>query len=446
MKIDQIEMSHLVSHKSRLNSVGIMVFLISLGVHANDWPQFRGPTGDGIAVSAQPPLTWSTNKNVMWKVSMPGRGRSSPVLHGDRIWLTTALEKNLRTFAEGPDKMQQAEQVSLEVVCLSRTDGSQIFHTEVYNVESPPAINLLDSYATPTPVIEQDRLYSDFGTFGTACVDANSGKVLWKKQFPLDHHHGPGSSPVLYKNMLILVRDGRDQQYIIALNKQDGEVQWKRNRPPLATPIREFRKSFSTPLIFDEGGRTQMVIPGAQWLVSYDPDTGNEIWRVDDGKGETVAPRPVYGNGIVYLSTGILGSRPQLWAVRANGSNDVTKTHVAWKLPTTIGFMPSPLLLDRQLYILSDDDFMTCVDAQTGAVLGKTRIGGSYAASPVYASGRIYCFSRTGKTVVLEANKDMKLLAENHLDGVVFASPAFVGYAIYFRTDSHLYCLSNNRD
>jgi arylsulfatase A-like enzyme/outer membrane protein assembly factor BamB len=409
---------------------------------ADDWPQFRGPTGDGISLATNVPLTWSPTQNVKWKVPVPGRGRCSPVLLGDRIWLTTALETNVRTFAAGPDRMQQAERVVIGVVCLERATGKQLYHTELFPVDNPPAVNFLNSYATPTPVVEPGRLYCDFGTFGTACLDSVSGEVLWKRELPLDHHQGPGSSPALYKNLLILVRDGRDQQYVTALDKQTGKTVWRNDRPPLSTPIREFRKSFSTPFVFEAAGQVQMVVPGAQWFVSYEPETGKEIWRVDDGKGETVAPRPVYGNGLVYLSTGVLSGKAQLWAVRVDGQGDVTRTHVAWKLPNSIGFMASPLLVDHELYLLSDDGFVTCVDALSGEILGKVRAGGNYAASPTHAEGRIYCFSREGKTIVFRANRELTVLAENQLDGPVFASPAFTNSAIYLRTDSNLYCLS----
>jgi hypothetical protein len=293
--------------------------------------------------------------------------------------------------------------------------------------------------------VEPGRFYCDFGTFGTACLDADTGRVLWQRHPPLDHAHGPGSSPVLYQNLLVLVRDGRDQQYVTALNKLTGQTAWKSDRPPIDTPIPEYRKSFSTPLLFEAGGRVQMVASGAQWLVAYEPESGRELWRVNDLKGESGAPRPVYGRGMVYFSTGVINSRPQLWAVRVDGQGDVTRTHVAWKLATQLGFMPSPLLVGRELYLLSDDGFVSCVDALSGDTLGKCRAGGSYAASPVYAEGRIYCFSREGKTVVLQANKDLTRLAENQLDGPVFPSPAFVGSDIYVRTDSHLYCLSVER-
>lgn len=410
---------------------------------ANNWPQFRGPTGDGISLAKDLPLTWSPTQNVKWKSPIPGRGHSSPVILGERIWLTTASETNVRTFAAGPDTMQQAERVVIGVVCLDRATGSQLYYRELFAVDNPPAVNALNSYATPTPVVEPGRVYCDFGTFGTACLNADSGEVLWKRQLPLDHHQGPGSSPALHKNLLILVRDGTDQQYVAALDKETGTTVWKTDRPPLATPVRVFRKSFSTPLVFDAAGRVQMVVPGAQWFVSYEPETGTEIWRVDNGKGETVAPRPVYADGLVYVSTGVFSGKAQLWAIRVDGEGDVTKTHVAWKLPSSIGFMASPLLFGGELYLLSDDSFLTCVEARSGAILNKVRVGGNFAASPVCAEGRIYCFSREGKTVVLRASKELTLLAENQLDGPVIASPAFVHSAIYVRTASHLYRLSS---
>lgn len=408
---------------------------------AASWPQFRGPTGDGLALATNVPTTWNATNNIRWKTAVPGRGRSSPVVLEDRIWLTTALEAGGRTFAQGPSQMFQADRITLGAVCLERPTGQLLYHAEIFTITNPPAINTLNSYATPTPVVEPGRLYCDFGTFGTACLDTADGRVLWRRQFPLDHAHGPGSSPVLCGDLLVLARDGRDQQYIVALNKLTGEVVWKNSRPPLDTPVPEFRKAFSTPLLISQAGRSQLISGGAQWLVAYEPATGQELWRVNHRKGESGAPRPVYGQGVLYFSTGVLDGRPQLWAVRADGQGDVTSTHVLWKLTAPLGFMPSPLLVGKELYVLNDDGFLTCVEASTGQVLGKARLGGQYAASPTLADGRIYCCSRDGKTVVVEAKSSLAILGENQLDGPVFACPAFAHSAIYLRTDSHLYAI-----
>ncbi len=413
---------------------------------AGDWPQFRGPTGDGIAQAKNLPLTWSPTENIAWKTAIPGRGRSSPVILGDRIFLTTAVETNMRRYNEGPDGVQQAERAVIGAVCLDRTTGKLIYHVDLLPLEKPGRINSLNTYATPTPVVEPGRLYCDFGVFGTVCVDSATGKILWQRSLPVDHHHGSGSSAIVYKNLLILVRDGRDEQYVIALDTKTGETVWKTNRPPLRTPNAEFRKSFSTPLVFEAAGRTQMVVPGAQWLVSYDPETGKELWRADDGNGETAVPRPIFGNGMVYVTTGVLGSaRPQLWAIRPDGQGDVTKTHVAWKLATQVPMVSSPVLVGRELYMVSDDGVVVCVDAPSGEALNKHRAGGSHYASATFADGRLYFFNRDGKATILQAGKDLKPLAENQLDGPLFASPAFVESAMYIRTDTHLYCVQQQR-
>ena len=417
-----------------------------VGRAGSDWPQFRGPTGDGQATATNLPLVWSPAQNVIWKVAVPGKGRSSPVVLGDGVWLTTAMTTGGRTFTQGPSQMEQAEQVGFAVVCLDRSTGRQRYVVEVASATNPPPINTLNSYATPTPVAEPGRVYADFGTFGTACIDARDGRLLWSRQFRVDHAHGPGSSPVLHGNALVLVRDGRDQQYVVALDKATGKTLWQVNRPPLDTPVPEFRKAFSTPLIVSVDGRSQLLSGGAQWLVAYDPESGRECWRVNHLKGESGAPRPVFGAGVVYFSTGVIDGRPQLWAVRVDGTGDITASHVLWKLTSHLGFMPSPLLVGMELYLLSDDGFLTCVEAATGKTLNKLRLGGNFAASPVHADGRIYCFGRDGRTIVLQAGPALNKLAENQLDGPVFASPACVDAALFLRTDTHLYRLGERSD
>ncbi|MFI5382071.1 MAG: PQQ-binding-like beta-propeller repeat protein [Tepidisphaerales bacterium] len=418
-----------------------MLILGPAAVSADDWPQFRGPTGDGIAQTKNLPLTWSPTQNIAWKAAVPGRGRSSPVILGDRIWLTTAIESRVRRFGSGADDMQQAQRVVLGAVCLERASGKILWNVEVFPWDNPGSVHWLNSYATPTPVVEPGRLYCDFGTFGTACLDSNSGQVIWKRRLPVDHQVGPGSSPILYKNLLVLVRDGRDQQYVTALDKQTGDPVWRTDRPPISSKSGDMRKSFSTPLVIEAAERTQMVVPGAQWIVSYEPETGREIWRVNDGSGFSGAPRPVYGQGMVYICTGNTGGSPQLWAIRVDGKGDVTRTHVAWKLTTQIPMVPSPVLVGQAVYLINDDGFASCVDALSGKVLGKRRVGGKFCASPVYAEGRLYLCDQDGKITVLAADTQMSPLAENQVDGPVFASPAAVGSSIYLRSDGHLYCI-----
>ncbi len=405
---------------------------------ADDWPQFRGPGGDGISTAKNLPLTWSATTNVLWKTAVPGRGRSSPVVLGDRIWLTTAIETNPRTTRQQNDPVTAADRVEIGVVCLDRATGRQLYHVTLFRADNPPVAHVLNSFATPTPVVEPGRLYCDFGAFGTVCLDADTGKTLWQRQLVIDHQLAPGSSPALCKDLLILVRDGRDQQYVTALDKRAGQTVWKTDRPPLAATIGNLKKSFSTPTIVESAGRAQIVVPGAQWIVSYDPATGRELWRVEHGRGFSIAARAVAGHGMVYACTGMTR---QLWAIRADGQGDVTKTHVAWKVESGLPMLSSPLLLGKEIYAITDKGVAICWDALSGQELGRQRVGGEFGASPLYADGRIYVFDQAARTTVLKAGKAIEVLAVNELNGMLFASPAAVGDKLYVRTDTHLYCV-----
>jgi outer membrane protein assembly factor BamB len=298
-------------------------------------------------------------------------------------------------------------------------------------------VHIFNSWATPTPILEAGRLYCDFGTYGTACLDAPTGKVLWTQQLPLDHQVGPGSSPATWGNRLLLVRDGRNAQFIAGLDETNGQILWKTDRPPLEATRNEVKKSFCTPLVIQAAGRAQAIIPGAQWVVSYDPETGKELWRVRHGKGFSLASRPVFGHGLVYICTGSFSN--ELWAIRPDGQGNVTDTHVAWKAKPLIPVMSSPILVEDIVYCVSDQGIASAFDAKNGSLLWRERLGGSYMASPVFAAGRLYFFNRDGKTTVLAPGRKFERLAENQLDGPLVATPAFVGNAVFLRTDSHLY-------
>lgn len=421
-------------------SVLVIVALSASAAPASetDWPQFRGPHGDGVAAAnANPPLVWSETNNIAWKIPVPGRGRSSPVILGERIWLTTALEQGVRRTRIGPDDMQTADHVTLKALCLDRANGKIIWEVMLFDVEQPDPVHWLNSWATPTPVVEVGRLYCDFGTFGTACLEAETGKVVWKQRLPLDHQVGPGSSPILYQNLLILVRDGRDAQYVTALDKSTGQTIWKTDRPLIKTSSNNLKKSFCTPLVFQSGDRTQMVVPGPHWVVSYDPTTGKEIWRARHGDGFSIGASPLFGQGVVFFSTGCF--KAELYAIRTDGEGDVTATHVAWKSLRQIPVMPSPVLVGEEIYWVSDDGMACCVDARTGTMHWQERFGGAHLASPLSAGGRIYFVSQSGKTTVVKPGKQFERLAENTLEGTVVATPAVVGQTLFLRTDAHLY-------
>jgi len=413
---------------------------LSLGGSAaaeQNWPQLRGPRGDGTSQATHVPLHWSETNNLVWKVSVPGRGRSSPVVLGDRIWLTLAVEQGVVRQRISGDDMQTAEHVSQEVVCLDRHTGKILWHTKLFDVDKPDPVHWYNSWATPTPVVEPGRLYCDFGTFGTACLNAKNGKVIWKARLPLDHQVGPGSSPVLYKNLLVLVRDGRDAQYVAALDKKSGSQIWRTERPPIEASSGNLKKSFVTPLLVNAAGHPQLISPGAHWVVSYDPATGKEIWRANHGKGFSIGSCPVFGDGVTYFSTGCM--KPQLWAIRTDGTGDVTATHALWKTLRQVPVMSSPLLQGDTLYWTSDDGMANCASTKDGEAFWQERLNQMHLASPLLAEGRVYFFGWDGKTTVVKAGKQFEKLAENQLEGTVTATPAIVDGAIFLRTDTHLY-------
>jgi outer membrane protein assembly factor BamB len=362
-------------------------------------------------------LTWGENKNVKWKVAIPGRGWSSPAIQGDRIWLTTATE----------------EGKSLRAVSVDRNTGNILQNIEVFRLTSASSINSKNSQASPTPIIEGERVYLHFGAHGTACI-TQSGAIVWKTRLAYDNgQHGPGGSPVIYRDLLIVSCDGQDIQYVAALDKQTGKIRWKRSR--------EGYQAYTTPLIIRLPGGDQVISPGALRAIAYEPRTGKELWQVTYGQGFSNVPRPVYGHGMVFICTGF--HEPSLLAVRLDGRGDVTKTHVAWALKRGVSLTPSPLLIGDELYLINDNGIATCVDAKTGNEHWRARVGGNHSASPTYADGRIYFLSEEGESAVIAPGKQFKLLARNQLDGQTLASMAVSGASIFIRSRTHLYRLGN---
>ncbi len=400
-----------------------------------DWPDFRGPAGDGHA-NAGPnllglPLHWSETNNVVWKTPIPNRGWSTPVILGKQIWFTTATMDGHDFFA----------------VCVDANSGKIIFNERIFHCDTPePLGNNLNSYASPSPVIEAGRVYVHFGSYGTACLDTGSFKVLWKRDdLPCRHFRGPGSSPVLFNDLLILTMDGIDVQYLVALDKRTGKTVWKTDRTAEWNDIEadgkprgggDFRKAYSTPLIVTVNGAQQMISVGSKAAYGYDPATGRELWKIKHGDFSPAA-RPLFNNGITYLCTG--GSKGGLLAVRADGHGDVTETNIVWRNPRGTPRMPSPVLVEGLIFMVSDGGIGSCLEAATGKELWQERLGGEYAASMLYADGRVYCFNQVGASVVLKPARSYEVLATNKLDDGFMASAAVMGKAFILRTKTHLY-------
>jgi outer membrane protein assembly factor BamB len=382
---------------------------------AGDWPQFRGPTGQGTSDERGLPLEWSESQNVVWKADVPGHGWSSPVVAGGRVWVTTAVKER---------------GASLRAIAFDTATGREVVNVEVLRLRSADLLNPKNSLASPTPALEGDRVYVHFGAEGTAAL-TTSGELLWRTRLAYGSQHGAGGSPMLHGDLLILSGDGHDDAFVAALDTRTGKTRWKTRRRHPAD------QAYSTPLVIRVGERDQVVSVGAYRAAAYDPETGREIWRVSYGDGFSNVPRPVYGHGLVYIATGF--HQPALMAVRADGTGDVTRTHVAWTLRRGAPLTPSPLLVGDELYLVTDGGIATCVDARTGAVHWQARLGGNYSASPTLADGRIYFQSEEGVTTVLAPGKELRRLAVNRLDGAMLASMAVADGSFFIRTDRRLY-------
>jgi outer membrane protein assembly factor BamB len=408
-----------MKHFFTLNIVALI--LLSLVItHGEDWPEFRGATGQGHSSERNLPTEWSTSKNVEWKKEIPGKAWSSPVVHGGRVYLSTSVES-------GSD-------YSLRALCLDAKSGAILWNAEAIKSEkgSAPGIHNKNSHASPTPLVANERLYVHFGHQGTACLDLN-GQVLWRntnlKYSPV---HGNGGSPALVDDALVFNCDGGADPFVAALNKNTGELLWK--VPRRTDADKTF--SFSTPLIITVDGKKQVISPGSNMVCALDPRTGEEIWRVKYN-GYSIVPRPVYSNGLLYIATGF--DRPTVIAIRPDGVGDVTNTKVVWTVNRGAPNTPSLLVIDSELYMVSDGGIATCVDAKTGAIHWQERVGGNYSASPVFADGKIYLQNEQGTGVVLKAGKTFEKLASNPLEERALASYAIADEALFIRTEQHLY-------
>ena len=397
-----------------MNPISLCLFLSFL-ITASDWPEFRGSGGQGHSDARGLPVTWDERTNVKWKSAIPGRGWSSPAILSDRIWLTTATDEGR----------------SLRAISVDLKTGEIVQNVEVFRIASKGNIHLKNSQASPTPVLEGDRVYLHFGAHGTASL-SSSGQIVWKTKLEYDNgQHGPGGSPVIYDDLLILSCDGQDTQFVVALDKLTGKVRWKK--------LRQGAQAYTTPLVVRLPAGDQVVSPGAFRATAYEPRTGKELWHVNYGDGFSNVPRPVFGNGMVFICTGF--QQPSLLAVRPNGRGDVTKTHIAWTVNRGVPLTPSPLLVGDELYMISDNGIVSCIDVKTGTSHWQMRIGGNHSASPLYADGRIYFLSEEGESVVIASGKQFNVISKNQLEGQTLASMAVSSSSIFIRSQTHLYRL-----
>jgi outer membrane protein assembly factor BamB len=382
-----------------------------------EWPQFRGPAGQGHSSEQGLPLEWSETRNVVWKTPLRGRGWSSPVISNGRVWMTTSVAG--------------AGSASLRALAIDVATGHELLNVEVFRLSNANLKNPKNSHASPTPIVEGDRVYVHFGGEGTAALDASTGAIVWAKKFPYASQHGSGGSPALHGDLLIFSGDGHYEAWVIALDKRTGNVKWKTERR------KPFDQAYTTPLVISVNGRDQVVSVGAYRAAAYDAETGREIWMVRYEEGFSNVPRPVFAQGLVFITTGFF--QPAVLAVRPDGTGDVTTTHIAWSTTRGAPFTPSPIAVGDELYVISDLGVLSCVDAKTGKLHWQERIGGNHSASPIFADGRIYFLSEEGVATVIAPGKTFQKLAVNELDGATLASMAVANGSIFIRSLTHLY-------
>lgn len=398
---------------------------------ADVWPEFRGPTGDGIShASAKPPVKFGESESLKWKVPIHGNGWSSPVVWGNQVWVTTATESGTDYFA----------------LCIDRSTGKIIHDLKLFSQDAPTDIRRYNTYASPTPALAEGRLFAHFGSHGTACVDTKTGKVIWdRKDIPCDHFRGPASSPILFEGKLYLLYDGFDRQFVLCLDATNGKTVWQKDRDlpykNTGKPMvdNDYKKAYGTASVFTIDGKPQLVAPAAMGTIAYDPATGNEIWRViTDGMNQS--PRPVLANDLIYLTA---GSTSTLFAVKTGGTGNITKSHVAYTKAKTASQKPSPIVIGETLYMVNDTGVLQAIEAKTGKEKWKESLGDKFAASPILANGLIYLCGESGKVYVVKPGEQYESVAVNKLDGPIRASPAAVGNDLFVRTYTHLYCFSS---
>ena len=400
-----------------------------------NWTHFRGNNLDGISGATKAPLHWNDSTNIVWKADIAGKGWSSPVVFGKQVWITTAAP-------DGSD---------MKAVCFDLGSGKELFNIILFNPDSVQKKHSINTYATPTCAIEKGFVYATFGTYGTACVSTSDGKVIWKRtDLNCDHVQGSGSSLLIYKEFLIVHCEGTDVQYIAGLDKASGKTVWKTDRPKeVYDPLPWIgKKAYVTPIIVRVKGKDMLISNGSAVCIAYDPETGEEIWRIRQGIDSTIA-MPGSEDGMVFFYSSFVHPAEgedyaELIAVNPDGKGDIAATNILWRHKSPILQLLTPLIYKGLIYTVDAQNNLMCLDTKTGQIQFSRKLKSKYHSSPVYAGGYIYFTSIKGETMVIKPGREGVVVAENKLPGEVFATPAIVENSILLRTDRGLYRIGNN--
>jgi outer membrane protein assembly factor BamB len=409
--------------------IAFLLSAYSASSQDKNWTHFRGNRLDGIALTDNVPLKWDA-QHIRWKTKIHDKGLSSPVIYNNQVWVTTARQDGKELYA----------------VCTDFENGKILFDILVFTPDEVYGKHTINTYATPTPCIEKGFVYVHYGSMGTACINTANGSIVWKRSdLKCNHIQGPGASPVIYKNLIILHFEGTDSRYIVALNKLNGKLVWRSDRPSEPyEPVKESsRKSYSTPIIINVKGRDMLISAGSAVCSAYDPNTGKEIWRVVDGAEAAIA-QPFTENGVIFWYTGYMftaeGSKfTEILAVNPEGKGDITETNILWKKKAEPLQLLTPVIKDGLIYTVDTKNRLMCIDAATGEEVWSDRLKSNFNASPVYLNGNIWFFSVKGEILVIKAGRKYEIVATNQMDPEIWATPAFLRNSAILRIDDFLY-------
>jgi outer membrane protein assembly factor BamB len=405
------------------------------GSQDKNWTHFRGSNLNGIAVTESVPMVWN-DSNFKWKTEIHDKGHSSPVVYDNQIWVTTATIDGKELFA----------------VCLDYQTGKILYDIRVFTADDVIGKHGINTYASPTPCIEKGFVYVHYGSPGTACIRTSDGTVVWKRtDLKCNHVQGPGASPVLYKNLLILHYEGTDVRYIVALDKSTGKEVWRTDRPaePYKAMAQIGKKAYVTPLIINVKGRDLLISNGSAVCCAYDPLTGKEVWRVVGGAESTV-PMPFAEKGTLYFYTGSVnnpegGTYTDMLAVNPDGEGDITGTNILWKKRDDQSHTQilTPVIKDGLIYTVISRNFLMCIDAATGKEIWSERLRSDHNASPVYVDGNVWFFSVKGEVLAIKAGRSYEIISQRQMDSGIWATPAFVRNSVILRTEKYICRISN---
>lgn len=417
------------THWIKMTTASVFLTLLVATLEAEDWPRFRGPTGQGISSEKDIPLTWSNTENIAWKTAIAGEGWSSPVISGDRVFITSTTDDG----------------ASCHVICVDRRSGKILWNTKVFDQEVKKK-RKENSYATPTPATDGQRVYAVFSSGKMVAVDFD-GTVAWTNhEVKFYGHHGLAASPILYDDLVIMAYDGSsdgennkvgwkipwNQAVLLAVDKASGNVRWRGKRGPS-------RLGHVTPNVLRDNGADQIVSGAGDAVQGFDPVDGRRIWSIYS-KGEGVTPSIVVGDGLVFSCSGF--EAPTIRVIRAGGQGDITRSHMAWEQTKGVPSLASMLYVKPFIYSVTDQGIVTCFRAATGEIVWQERIGGKHVSSPIYADGKIYFLTEAeGESVVIQSGPALKILARNRLDEMCKASMAVSQGNLFIRSERHLFCI-----